>query len=131
MSREVCWRHPRPPGRAKPRGASVVEQGPHDGADVPAGGRFDRAELVDESPSADRAHQLALDVAGVVETGDPAWLDLHVEVKSSTRRREWTDDDEREVGTERVGRPEDEGRTVVRRLGRERFTEVDEPEFVT
>lgn len=62
----------------------MVEQRPDDVADLVADVPSDGTETIDEATAVDRPDQLALDVAGAVETVVDAGLDLDME-REATR----------------------------------------------
>ena len=86
-----------------PSTQSDVEEVPKDVAYLLTFDELDTAEAVHETATVDRPHQLALDVAELVEPVDGRRLDLHVEGKAATRRGQRAHDDERESVAEAFG----------------------------
>lgn len=103
----------------------MVEQGLDDGADLVADVWSHGAQGMDEPVAVDRPDQLALDVAGGVETGVRAGLDFDMQGKAAPGRGEWDDDHERKPWAERVGGTKNQCWAVRGRLTGRGIAEVD------
>jgi hypothetical protein len=68
-----------------------------------------------------------LDIANFVEPGVGYRVDFNVERETAVGGRQRSDDDEREIGPERIRRAEDQCGSMSRRFTREGFTEIDDP----
>ena len=67
----------------------MVQEGAQDVGDLLAGGEVDRTELTHEAAAVDGADEFTLHVAGAVEAGDVASVDLDVERQASPGGGEW------------------------------------------
>ena len=111
-------------------GRSVAEQRLDYGAGLVADVWSDGTEAMDEPVAVDRPNQLALDVAGGVETGLDAGLNLDMQREATPYRGERNDYDERKPGTERVGGTKDQCWAVRGRLTGIGIAEINEPQII-
>ena len=109
---------------------SMIQKHPHDAAHLRTDVTADFAEPVHKAVAVNRAQQLALDVARVIEAIRFVGFDLDVERKTSPCRRERRHDDEREVRTEDVRRPKDERRMAEGGFPGVWLAEIDQSKFV-
>lgn len=90
----------------------------------------DAAESIDETPSADRAKQLALSEAPLVQPGFGGRLHLHMKGKRAVLRRQRDDEHQRESGAESVGRTEYKSRSSEGGFTGVWFAEIDQPHLI-
>lgn len=85
----------------------MVQQGFDHGGDAITDLWIYIPQTVDESVAVDRPDQLALDVAGLVETGGRAPFDFDMERQTPPGACQWGHDDEWKARPERIGRSDD------------------------